>query len=152
MKQIVTIIAIISLVAVGSISANDIPEPQLKSPETAVARSVVGMVLVPIVGAGLGHLYARNMTQFYIGTGLRTVAIGLMAVGIVQSLEHPDNGPDAALGIGFILHLGSNLYDIGTAGGAAKRYNRKHGLTRIKVRPTYLASPKAFGVQVTIGL
>lgn len=154
MKRLLTIVAIISLVALGSVSADNSSVPTPKQASKATVLSLWGTAVVPILGPGLGHIYAHNMGQFYLGTVLRSLAAGLIITGgIANSISwgHADNRADMAITLGVVLYFGSSVLDIATAGAAANRYNRKHGLARVSISPTYFASQKALGVKVSLG-
>ncbi|MGD8921986.1 MAG: hypothetical protein PVH24_01975 [Candidatus Zixiibacteriota bacterium] len=154
MKKTMAIVVILSVVAFGSASADNNSTPDPKEASAAIMLSLGGTLFLPIVGPGLGHIYAHNMGQFYLGTVLRSLAVGLIVTGgIANSVSwgDADSRADMAITMGVVLYLGSSVFDIATAGKSANRYNRKHGLAGIDISPTYFASRKAFGVQVSMG-
>ena len=101
------------------------------------------------LGPGLGHLYAANLDHFFIGLGLRT--LGFLAIGATYTSSWNDTSPTLQT-VGWLTLGTVSVYDIVTAGGSARKYNEEHGLAKVDISPTYFASQKAFGVQVTIGL
>jgi hypothetical protein len=155
MKNVIVVLAIVSLVACGSVSADNGSTPTPKNAGRATLLSLGGAAFVPIVGPGFGHIYAHNWGQFYLGTVLRSVAAGVIIIGAIgesMTWGEEDNGAGTAVSLGVVLYFGSSVLDIATAGIAANRYNRKHGLATVNISPTYFASQKAFGIQVSLGL
>ncbi len=171
MKKVIAVVAITSLIAFGSVLANDSPQRQPKSPGLAATLSFMGTV-VPVtvglasadeagailflggiwIGPGLGHLYAANVGRFFLGLGLRTVGFVAVGAALAASLSGGgDSGGDAAGMAGVVLLGGVSLIDIIGAAGSARKYNKKHGLAGVDISPTYFASQKAFGVQVSLG-
>jgi hypothetical protein len=89
-------------------------------------------VRVPLLAAGIlvgpsaGHFYAENTTQALTGIGLR---LGGVAIGFRGLLENPlGEGGEGLILVGGLTILTSGVYDIFTAGGAARDYNETHGL------------------------
>jgi hypothetical protein len=135
--------------------AADSSRLQPKSPRRAFAYSLGGTVLLApvfgtglIVGPSLGHFYAGNNRQALIGIGIRTVGAG-GALGALLSIpsdpEEPERGPVPAPGSdedtvrtavalgSALVWLGSAVYDIATAPGAARAYNASR---QVAVAPT----------------
>lgn len=136
-----------------------------KSPSQAVVLSLGGtLILAPAYGAGLfvgpaiGHFYAENHSQAWIGIGVRS-SMALIFAGAAESANEGDSGgvseaPDFD-GLGLLLFgaavvLGSGIYDIATAGKSAREYNEKRGL-QARVTPT-AGGPggKQVGLSVTV--
>ncbi len=185
MKKVIAVVAIVSLVAFGSVAADDSSERQSKSPGTATlisflgtaipvavgvaimssssssygssngAAPIVGFALTSggyLIGPGLGHLYAHNTGRFVVGLGLRMVGAGALLAAFAMSFSSgADSGGEIAV-VGSILGGSITLIDILSAGNSARKYNEKHGLANVSISPSYFASQKAFGVQLTIGL
>lgn len=112
-----------------------------KSPGRALGYSLGGTVLLaPAFGAGLligpsfGHFYAGNGKQAMSGILIRGggAAVGLRGWGML--LENPESA-FTLMTIGLAIIVGSAIYDIATAGEAARQYNEVHGLTA-QVTPT----------------
>jgi hypothetical protein len=148
-----------------------------KSPGRALAYSLSGTVLLaPLFGAGLvagpaaGHFYAGNDEQAWSGIGVRggallTAGIGWgLVLGSTQPtgfMGDPGGGynPSPPLGdgarkagialisVGVAALLGSGAYDIATAWGAAKEYNRSR---KVKAQVTPAVGPR--GEQVGLSL
>jgi len=113
-----------------------------KSPGRATAYSLGGtLLLTPVFGTGLilgpsfGHFYADNPRQAMAGIGLRTAGTAAFLLGAEEALEPGESEAAGAVSlVGFGVAIGSLLYDIGTAGNAARAYNERHGL-RARVVP-----------------
>jgi hypothetical protein len=168
MRHSIAIIAVICLVIVGSSTTVNAGGSSPRSPEKATHLSFLGTV-VPVVagymsdsdafdqifigavsiGPGLGHLYAANLDHFFIGLGLRT--LGFLAVGATYTSSWNDTSPTLQT-VGWLTLGAASVFDMVTAAGSVQDYNEKHGLAAVSVSPTYFASQKAFGVQVSIGL
>lgn len=110
------------------------PSPRIdtKSPGWATTYSMAGtLLLAPVFGSGLivgpsfGHFYADNTRQAITGIGLR-VGGGTAFVAGLTSIDQ-DSEVAGAIGLaGLSVVLGSALYDIQTAGDAARAYNARH--------------------------
>ncbi|MGD8921987.1 MAG: hypothetical protein PVH24_01980 [Candidatus Zixiibacteriota bacterium] len=167
MRHSIAILAVICLVILGGSATVKAGGASPRSPEKATHLSFLGTV-VPVVagfmsgsgsfdliflgavslGPGLGHLYAANLDHFFIGLGLRT--LGFLAIGATYTSSWNDTSPTLQT-VGWLTLGTVSVYDIVTAGGSARKYNEKHGLAGFDISPTYFASQKAFGVQVSLG-
>jgi len=136
---------------------------ELKSPSTATLLALAGAVLpvaVMVVTAetgdddlfsgallastltpSLGHWYAGEFLT--TGMALRGVGGLLVIAGVAQALscfEGCGGGAGAAGGVilaGAGSYVGGTIYDVATAGDAARRYNRSHG-AQMAVAPTMI--------------
>jgi len=124
------------------------------------------LLLAPAYGAGLfigpafGHLYAENGSQALLGIGLRT-GTALISLSAAESAGDGGNGPDGdfdglgeALGwiaMGALVVIGSSVYDIATAGKAAREHNREHELKSARVAPT-VSGPQGEQVGLSVTL
>lgn len=123
-----------------------------KSPGRATALSLGGtLLLAPAFGAGLfigpafGHFYAENHSQAWQGIALRG-GTAIAALAAAESSGGGSSGPDgdfdglgealAWLAVGAGVVIGSGIYDIATAGDAAREYNRERRLKSARVAPT----------------
>jgi hypothetical protein len=172
MKKVISIVAIISLVAFGTAVADEKAPPQPKSPGTAAAISLLAtagpvafglaapnssgallFLVGAIFGPGCGHLYAGNQGRFWLGAGLRVAGYAACAGAFAASWDNPDaTGAAPAFFAGFGLAVASTVIDIAGADDSARKYNRKHGLDNVTVAPTYFPAQNAFGIKVTIRL
>lgn len=155
----------------------DSSDGKRKSPGRALAYSLGGTILfAPLFGTGLiagpaaGHFYAGNGGQAWIGIGIRSGA--LLTTGIGMALvwgstqptgfkDDPGGGtnPDPPLGdgagkagialavVGAAALLGSATYDIVTASGAAKKYNRSR---EVKAQVTPAVGPQGEQVGLSV--
>ncbi len=123
-----------------------------KSPGRATALSLGGtLLLAPAFGTGLfigpafGHFYAENYSRAWQGIALRGGA-ALAALAAAESAGSGGGGPDgdfdglgaglAWLAAGAGVVIGSGIYDIATAGDAAREHNREHRLKSAWIVPT----------------
>lgn len=120
------------------------PQAERKIPSRALIFSLGGtVVLTPafgvglLVGPSLGHFYAGDSQQAWIGIGLRTVGGGVFLEGVASEIAAAEksSGPNAATVVGALIVGGSAIYDIVTASGSAREYNEAHGLNA-QVTPT----------------
>jgi hypothetical protein len=131
-------VTLLSGVMVASVSPASVP-------------GVVGL----FIGPSVGHWYAGSSNLG--GIALRTAAFGIVVVGLSEFYsDSVHDGVSAAelrrnyrrggaiMFGGLGLFAGSALYDIVTAGNAARRWNREHVLT---VAP--LVAPSSTGLVVT---
>lgn len=128
--------------------------PELRSPTTAVLMSLgttaVGYGLVigasnptlvatgavmALVGPTTGHFYAGD--YWNAGLGCRLLGIGATFVGGVTIFaSEGDSTAGGALVVGGgLLYLGGAVYEIATAGRAARAYNREAAVNSLKVAP-----------------
>ena len=104
-----------------------------------------------MVGPSVGHFYAGNIGHGLLTSGLRSV---VLAGGTVAALaicwDYCDDSEEtAAIAIlvgSAALTLGSAVYDIATAPGAARKYNEKKRLSRFSIGPTYIAAESTPGI------
>ncbi len=115
-----------------------------KSPRRALLLSLGGTLAmgVPIVnlaalplGPALGHFYAGNDHQAWVGIGIRTGAIaGAMLLIMGAALDGSKSTPatiDRYLYGATAVILGSAIYDIATAPAAARRANERLGISAL---------------------
>jgi hypothetical protein len=145
----------LSLVSTGvpliiglGLAVADAPAPA----DTYSAILILGGV---VVGPSVGHFYAGNTGHGVLTIGLRSVGLAggtlglyLWAIAEVENVESV-----GALGIiifvpSAALMLGSAVYDIATASGAARKYNEKKRLSRFSIGPTYIAAESTPGIAV----
>ena len=106
-----------------------------------------------IAGPGLGHAYAGNKRQFWIGSGLRLAAVGGAFTSFAVSWNQTDTRTAETVFIGCAaVYLISAIYDVSTADRSARKYNQKHQLGTTDIRPCYFAEQKAVGMRLTIQL
>jgi len=130
-----------------------------KSPRRAAALSGLGTLAmaVPVVnfvaipaGPALGHFYAGNTRQAWIGIGIRGGAfVSGVTLAILSALSAGTTSNDRTetyLGGMLAVILISAVYDTATAPAAARRYNRAHGL-RMSVVPMVGQQP---GVRLAV--
>ncbi len=117
---------------------------QREDPKFLVVGGLSG-VLAP----SFGHWYAGSYLT--PGLGMRLGGAALVGLGFSMSFSYPDEDHSTkakvgeAIGIaGIGLVAGGVIYDIATAGRAAKRWNAKH----LQVAPSVVSS----GTQTTLGL
>jgi hypothetical protein len=136
-----------------------------KSPSKALSLSLVSTGVPLIIGLGLAVADAPAPADTYsaililggvvVGPCLRSVGLAggtlglyLWAIAEVENVESV-----GALGIiifvpSAALMLGSAVYDIATASGAARKYNEKKRLSRFSIGPTYIAAESTPGIAV----
>lgn len=139
--------------------------PELKSPAAAFALSLgttlAGLVVMSesdnnktaltagvvmfVVGPTTGHIYAG--APLSAGLGLRIVGAGAATLGLFEALSHEGtDGSSTGAGLfvcGSLLYIGATMYEIGSAPGAARAYNRKRAYKLVPV-----ASQNAGGVSL----
>lgn len=108
------------------------------TPEGHMPLYLAGMTGT-FIGPSIGHWYAGEVgTAGLLGRGL---GAGLIGVGAAMSLNclgspdascEPDRAGEVIAVAGIALYAGSTIYDIATAGRAAKRWNLAH----VQVAPT----------------
>ena len=103
-----------------------------------------------VIGPGLGHIYAGNKRQFWIGSGLRLLAVGGVCTGFAVGTS-PNAVENAFYGCAAV-YLISAIYDVSTAARSARKYNQKHRLGATEISPCYFAEQKAVGMRLTIRL
>jgi hypothetical protein len=111
----------------------------------------VGGAIGLVVGPSLGHWYSGEF--FTGGMAMRGIGGAVFVAGAMSSFgdcflkEHCDssNG-DAAMLIGGILYVGGTIYDIATAGSAAREYNRTH-----RRGPSFQVGPTVVGAHASPG-
>ena len=91
----------------------------------------LGMMYGILAGPSAGNLYAENIGMGLFGIGLRILGIGMMAEATdsfhYTSHSHHHHKSGLARG-GFLLYMGSTLWNIVTAPGSARTYNARHGI------------------------
>lgn len=119
---------------------------------------VVGLAS-SFVTPSLGHWYSDS--YFTTGMGIRTLSIATAVLGVAYgACDHNTDGgssPGCSSGqqtiggtmvaVGAIGYVVGIAYDVGTARGAARRYNDAHAAT---VVPTALAGPGSTGYGLAI--
>ncbi len=149
------------------------PESDGKSANTALALSLggtaasVGLYLAGVqredpkllVAGGLSSLFTPALGHWYAGSyatpgmGMRVGGGLLIAVGFSMSFKgfpsEQERGAEATVGevigiAGIGLFAGGVIYDIATAGRAAKRWNAKH----MQLAPSVVSS----GAHTTMGI
>lgn len=96
------------------------------------------------VGPSFGHFYAEDHRQAWVGLGIRTVGLVLVAVGpSIRFTDPPEGGyrdPSWVSTIGVLVVTGSAGYDAATAAQSAKEYNEAQTL---EARVAPLVGPRA---------
>lgn len=149
------LIVVTTLLLAASMScAADTTDVQPKSYGVAYTLAITGTIMPVVgitVGPGLGHLYAGNTKQFWIGTGLRTVGWAGFIVAVALTWENPDSQIGAIGGFsGLGLALVSTVYDIATTGRSVRQYNEKHAQPAISFVPACLNGSGTPGIRVTL--
>lgn len=119
----------------------------------AAGASVGGLGL--LIGPAVGHIYAERPHPMS-GMGLRILAgviggAGTAGVGIAASFGDTDLSaiiPIATV-TGAVI-MASAIYDIGTAGRSARRYNERNGLANWHLQPQYFAQQEAMGLKLSV--
>lgn len=129
----------------------------LRDGDGSGAPGMLMIVFGSAFGPGLGHGYAGNSNKCFKGAGLRLALWGgtIMIAGAAASSDSgfgPSGGTVGALLIGMGVIGISCIYDITTASRSAEEYNRKHGLARVSVKPTYNFADNTAGLQLTVRL
>src|SRR5262249_19525132 len=120
--------------------------PGYKSPKRAFLCSFVGTA-VPLAGAfvggkqgwgtatailgfggalagpSFGHFYAQRPGRAWLGIGVRTLALGGLALSAQNLLSEETSGGDVMLVLSFVAGTGMAAYDIATAPKSAKAHN-----------------------------
>lgn len=141
-----------TLIPVGlgiAMVANDDSE-RSGGPAMIGALCIMGGILV---GPGLGHSYAGSGGRMLSGIGLRLLGFGGAMTAFALSWNSPDSdSAEAGFYGGMALAGFSAIYDIATADDTARKYNERHGLSRVTVSPTYFADHDAGGLTLTLTL
>src|SRR5262245_3082701 len=103
-----------------------------------------------VVGPSLGHFYAQRPGRAWLGIGVRTLALGGLALSAQNLLSEETSGGDAMLVLSFVAGTGMAVYDIATAPKSAKAHNAQLQAVRITVSPVLLGQEKAPGVRVDV--
>ncbi len=116
--------------------------------ETGNDALISGGFLASTLTPSLGHWYAGEFLT--TGMALRGVGGLLFITGVAQALSGACWGGDdgsscggdeddgeALILLGAGAYVGGMIYDVATAGAAARRYNRKHG-AQMAVAPTMI--------------
>jgi len=119
------------------------------------AASYVGAVIFyagTVVGPGLGHRYSGNSKRFWTGLGIRAGCWG-SAIAITAAAS-TGGSDDEGVGFGaFLAATGlvtiSCIYDIATADGSARKYNRKNDIGDMSVVPTFDLDRGGAGVKLS---
>lgn len=111
-----------------------------KDPRKALLYSIGGTaaILIPgvnvvafVVGPAAGHIYADNLPQVFVTSGIRAAGILLVVAAALSGFDAPSDSQaavDRAIAVAAGAWIGASAYDIATARAAARRYNRRHGL------------------------
>lgn len=145
---------------------------RLGSPTLAIGGLVLGLGSV-IVGPSLGHFYADNLVQAWVGIGVRTLLLTSFALFLTGTLIGGVPDTDCMYGIeedaapcdsgsftGFVVLtaisglglLASMVVDIATTPAAARRADERRRKTAVAVRPILLGRGKdisGFGLGVS---
>lgn len=147
MPRIPALLALTLLVAVPAVRAQaptqvpPIPPPldshEPRSPRQAVLLSSLGTaaMFIPIVnlaaipaGPSLGHFYAGNERQAFVGIAIRGTAMGTLVLGALGAAYNEKSAENVVYGSVAVI-LASSLYDVATAGESARDHNRRQGYT-----------------------
>jgi len=174
-----TLTVIVMIVVVGFTSAVNAGDLNLapKSPNKATSLSLIGTTIPAVLGISLigteggdqagavlflfGATFGPSLGHSYAGNGKRA-ATGIMirmgcwfaAFGVAGAAADDGwDGLEVAAGA-FLAATGlvtvSGIWDIASAGGSAREYNRKHGLGNLSVAPTFDVSKKQAGVRLSM--
>jgi hypothetical protein len=157
--------------------ADVMPSGEYKNPATAVLLSLgvtaggIGLILVGdsgsnnggalatfgaiamLVGPTVGHTYAGK--TWNAGLATRLVGLGATYVGIYMAITdkcaynscRSNDNADVVLMGGVITFIGGSIYEIATAGSAARDYNREHHLdARLTFAPVRSSTGAAPGL------
>jgi hypothetical protein len=98
---------------------------------SAAPVGALGIMYGILAGPSAGNFYAEDIGMGLFGIGLRLLGIGMMAEATESfhytSYSHHRHKPGLARG-GFLLYMGSTLWNIVTAPGSARTYNARHGI------------------------
>ncbi len=141
------ILALLSLAVLSAAApaaraqAPALPSPleshEARSPRRAVLLSSLGTaaMFIPVVnlaaipaGPSLGHFYAGNERQAFIGIAIRGTAMGTLVLGALGAAYNEKSAERVVYGSVAVI-LASGLYDVATAGESARDHNRRHGFT-----------------------
>lgn len=87
---------------------------------------LVNLAAIP-VGPSLGHLYAGDHLQAFVGIAVRSTAMGTL---VLSAIDGPFDRRTERIVYGSVaVILASSLYDVATAGESARDYNRREGFT-----------------------
>ena len=104
---------------------------ELRSTDSTTALVTFGVALT-VIGPTVGHAYAGQAWNAGLGLRLASVATGVIGGALLvncldECRDHSKADVGAALFLtSAIVYAGATLYEIGTAGAAADRYNRMH--------------------------
>jgi hypothetical protein len=124
---------------------------------------VIGGIIVGglglIYGPSSGHAYAGNTWRFFSGSSLRilSVGVGLGGLYIAAAGALAEYGEEDVVLPGLILAAASTgflvftiIKDFNDLDNSVNRYNQKHGLAFVNLKPTYFPRQKAAGLMVSV--
>jgi FtsH-binding integral membrane protein len=93
-----------------------------------------------LLGPSAGRWYAGETGAGQIalrGAGVSLMFVGAIASICLDSCSGDNTGPGVLILGGLGLFVGSTIYDVATAGDAARRYNHMHHGQQFSIAPTY---------------
>lgn len=112
------------------------------SSDGAVLLGVAGMVFLP----SAGHWYAGKFATPGLGMRVAGGAVSLFALSVLIESEGDTDGLETVFWVGAGTFVAGTIYDIATAGNAARDWNTKHATVRPTVVRTSIGGGTGVGL------